>query len=379
MCIQLYGEDEKFKMQEASVAQVFRINFSTVILKLLNLNNKVNTFPFIEKIPQEVMKEGEKMLQMIGAIERDEITKLGRKIEQLGLEDPRDGKILIDSYQRGCVESVSAIYSLLSNSKDLFSNIEDMKKKNEIVYNHMKDRRSKLIDETSDHMTLLNVWKWYQCSVIIKMGSVKNVNSVWSGISYLFVPNNLEKKDHAVFSDKQKNNFLIVLLDNEKKSISKINKTLRDIVNKNSTFVNMNDKNKNSKFLSLFERCFSLGSFSIFNAKRKYMKTVSQVKSCFEKNKNVKPDRSRENILKCFLGGYYSQISLELKNSFIQKEGSSYMLGSSLELAKVSKWSVFRNKSTKYSRWVSFSKCIKHSKGIVMECVTEVIFFKMGI
>ncbi|MCF6523608.1 ATP-dependent RNA helicase HrpA [Streptomyces sp. JJ36] len=188
ICIRLYSEEDFLSRPEFTDAEILRTNLASVILQMTAAGlGDIERFPFIDAPDHRSIKAGVQLLEELGALatgdpgpgsgrrsgkgpgkgvspEQGEaggrrgrsrggerrLTGLGRKLAQLPV-DPRLARMVLEADRNGCVREVMVIAAALS--------IQDPRERPAEKQQQADQQHARFRDETSDFLTLLNLWR----------------------------------------------------------------------------------------------------------------------------------------------------------------------------------------------------------------------------
>jgi ATP-dependent helicase HrpA len=120
ICIRLYGEDDFAGRPEFTEPEILRTNLAAVILQMTALGlGRVDDFPFLDAPDPRAVRNGEALLDELGALRPAEpgaprrLTKLGHRLARMPI-DPRLGRMVLEAERHGCVREVLVIAAALS-------------------------------------------------------------------------------------------------------------------------------------------------------------------------------------------------------------------------------------------------------------------------
>ena len=115
ICIRLYSEADYLSRPLFTDPEIQRTNLSAVILQMLLLKlGEIDRFPFIEPPDRRAINDGYRLLDELGAIDKDRrLTPLGRAMASLPA-DPRLSRMLLESVKRNSLYEMLIIVSALS-------------------------------------------------------------------------------------------------------------------------------------------------------------------------------------------------------------------------------------------------------------------------
>ena len=195
ICIRLYSEDDFLKRPEYTQPEILRSNLAAVILRMLVFDlGDIETFPFIDPPSPRAIQSGYQLLVELGALERGEgrgargegrgtrgegkgtrgeavrqaqargrearvegnsgyvLTSLGKQLAHLPV-DPTVGRMILEAKKERALEEVLIIAAGLS--------IQDPRERPEEKREEADAMHKKFRDESSDFITLYNIWAAY--------------------------------------------------------------------------------------------------------------------------------------------------------------------------------------------------------------------------
>ena len=155
VCYRLYGEDEFASRAPFAVPEVRRVGLAGVILQMKALGlGRIETFAFLDPPSKRSIDDGYHVLEELGALDEEgEPTEVGRKLAALPL-DPRLGRMLLSAAGSGCLRELLIITSALS--------VQDPRERPFAVQRRADESHRRWRDDTSDFVSLLKLWQWYQ-------------------------------------------------------------------------------------------------------------------------------------------------------------------------------------------------------------------------
>ena len=158
-CYRLYTNEEYIQMSENTEPEILRINLRNISLELFSIGyENFKNLDFMDKPPIENFINAFEDLVQFGAVENEsyKITELGKKMSILPM-DPMYSIILINALNNeynDVFEDVVAIISVLQSDNIFYT----PSSKKELI----EKIREKFIDQTSDHLTLRNIFNEYK-------------------------------------------------------------------------------------------------------------------------------------------------------------------------------------------------------------------------
>ena len=167
VCIRLYSEEDFENRPEFTEPEILRTNLASVILQMTSLGlGDVARFPFLDPPDSRNVKAGVQLLEELGALEppaaplpgRPEGARQGHRLTPLGRQlvvlpvDPRLARMVVEADRLGCLREVLVIAAALS--------IQDPRERPADFKAQSDQMHARFRDETSDFMTLLNLWRY---------------------------------------------------------------------------------------------------------------------------------------------------------------------------------------------------------------------------
>ncbi|RME32387.1 MAG: ATP-dependent RNA helicase HrpA, partial [Gammaproteobacteria bacterium] len=155
VCIRLYSEEDYLSRPEFTDPEIRRTHLASVILQLESLGlGHIDDFPFIDPPDPRQVSDGYRLLEELGAMDRDRrITDLGRRLAKLPV-DPRLARMLLAGAESGCLSEVLVIASALS--------IQDPRERPLDRTAAADAAHARFADPRSDFLSLLNLWRFYE-------------------------------------------------------------------------------------------------------------------------------------------------------------------------------------------------------------------------
>ncbi|CAM3695576.1 ATP-dependent RNA helicase HrpA [Parendozoicomonas haliclonae] len=155
ICIRLYDEQDFLGRPEFTDAEILRTNLAAVILQMLKLGlGDVTKFPFVDRPDNRAINDGYKLLQELGAVDKDHrLTRVGRHLSVLPT-DPRLGRMLLAAHDTNALDEVLIIASALS--------VQDPRERPAEKQQASDQAHREFYHDDSDFMTFVNLWRWYE-------------------------------------------------------------------------------------------------------------------------------------------------------------------------------------------------------------------------
>lgn len=137
--------------------EILRTNLASVVLLLLSLGiNDLINFDFMDAPSSDTLIKSLELLYALGALNsKGQLTKIGRQMAEFPI-DPMLSKVLLSSERFNCTNEILSIISILGESAALFYRPKEKKL--------MADSARDGFTKTSDHLTLLEVYKQWEDS-----------------------------------------------------------------------------------------------------------------------------------------------------------------------------------------------------------------------
>jgi ATP-dependent helicase HrpA len=156
IAIRLYSEEDFLGRPEFTDPEILRTNLASVILQMASLGlGDIARFPFVEAPDRRNITAGVQLLEELGAMRGQRLTKLGRRLARLPI-DPRLARMVLEAERLGCVRDVIVVVAALS--------LQDPRERP--GQDHPKEQaqadqlHARFKDETSDFLTWLNLWRY---------------------------------------------------------------------------------------------------------------------------------------------------------------------------------------------------------------------------
>lgn len=154
VCYRLYEEADFLSRPEFTDAEIRRVNLASVVLQMQALGlGDIQRFPFIDPPEQKAIRDAMRLLEELQAIEAGKLTRVGRMMAGMPV-DPRLGAMLIASAKLGCLSELLIIVSALA--------VQDVRERPMEKAQAADTAHEMFLDEKSDFLTYLNVWRWIE-------------------------------------------------------------------------------------------------------------------------------------------------------------------------------------------------------------------------
>ena len=156
ICIRLYSESDFLSRPEYTDPEIQRTNLSAVILQMLLLKlGDIGQFPFVEAPDRRAINDGFKLLDELGAINRERrLTDTGRAMARLPV-DPRLGRMLLEAARRHTLYELLIIVSALS--------VQDPRETPADKRQAARERHQQFASKESDFLSWVILWEEVEC------------------------------------------------------------------------------------------------------------------------------------------------------------------------------------------------------------------------
>lgn len=158
VCVRLYSEASFAARPAFTEPEIRRTSLAAAILQMKSLGlGAVESFPFLDPPDERAIRDGYETLFELGAIEAARgdaaLTPIGTRLARLPV-DPRIGRMLLAAEGEGSLREVMVLAAALSvqDPRDRPLARQDRADAAHLVFRH----------ESSDFLTLLNIWSGYQ-------------------------------------------------------------------------------------------------------------------------------------------------------------------------------------------------------------------------
>ena len=152
VAIRLYAEEDFSARPEFTDPEILRTNLASVILQMTSLGlGEMARFPFVEPPDRRNVTAGVQLLEELGALDGDRLTKVGRRLARLPI-DPRLARMVLEAEHRGCVREVIVIVAALSLQDPRERPVEQRAQADQL--------HARFKAEGSDFLTWLHLWRY---------------------------------------------------------------------------------------------------------------------------------------------------------------------------------------------------------------------------
>ncbi|BAN01515.1 ATP-dependent RNA helicase HrpA [Ilumatobacter coccineus] len=162
ICIRLYSEENFEERPDFTEPEILRTNLGSVILQMANIGlGDIARFPFVEPPDHRSIRDGEMLLDELGAIRTRpspsgdgntvRLTKIGQRLARLPV-DPRLARMVIEAERLNCVREVLIIVSALS--------IQDVRERPDDKREQAAEMHNRFKVKGSDLLSLVKLWDY---------------------------------------------------------------------------------------------------------------------------------------------------------------------------------------------------------------------------
>ena len=168
ICVRLYGEEDFNARVEFTDPEILRSSLASVILRMGALKlGDIEDFPFVDVPASRMIADGYQLLSELGAVdEARALTAVGQQLAKLPI-DPRVARMLVAAKQEGCLAEVLVIAAALS--------VQDPRERPMDKQEAVTQAHAEFIDERSDFLSYLRIWKWFEEALVHKKSNRKLV------------------------------------------------------------------------------------------------------------------------------------------------------------------------------------------------------------
>jgi ATP-dependent helicase HrpA len=168
ICLRLYSEEDFAARTEFTDPEILRSSLASVILRMSSLNlGEIEDFPFVDAPTPRMIADGFQLLSELGAVDESRrITPIGRQLAKLPI-DPRVARMLVAAKEEGCLNEVLVIAAALS--------VQDPRERPMDKQEAVAQAHAEFLDEKSDFLSYLAIWKWFEEALVHKKSNRKLV------------------------------------------------------------------------------------------------------------------------------------------------------------------------------------------------------------
>ncbi len=153
ICFRLYDEDDYAQRPAFTDPEIQRTNLAAVILGMADLRlGAVEDFPFMEPPDGRFVRDGYRLLEELGAIDRQRRpTALGRQLARFPL-DPTLARMLVAAAEQQALREVLIIVAALA--------VQDPRERPRDKQQQADQAHQPFVSKDSDFLWFLNLWQW---------------------------------------------------------------------------------------------------------------------------------------------------------------------------------------------------------------------------
>lgn len=154
ICIRLYDEQSFAARPEYTDPEILRTGLAGVILRMKALQFRVEDFPFVDPPSPRAITEGYRVLEELGALDKNrDLTQIGKKLSRFPT-DPRLARMILAGAQQGVLAEVLVVAASLS--------VQDPRERPREHAQKADERHRPFRDEHSDFVGTLRLWNFLQ-------------------------------------------------------------------------------------------------------------------------------------------------------------------------------------------------------------------------
>ncbi|MBX3706631.1 MAG: ATP-dependent RNA helicase HrpA [Pseudomonadales bacterium] len=156
VCFRLYSEADFVARAAYTDPEIRRTNLASVVLQMQAFGlGDVHRFPFLDPPDPRAIRDAEKLLDELGALEHGRLTPVGRTMARLPI-DPRLARMLIEADRRAALAEVLVIASGLAVADPRDRPLEKQAAADQA--------HRTFADERSDFLAWVNLWNWFEAA-----------------------------------------------------------------------------------------------------------------------------------------------------------------------------------------------------------------------
>ncbi len=155
ICFRLYSEQDFLSRDAFTDPEILRTNLAAVVLQMKELGlGDPEAFPFLDPPEARALSDGRRLLEELGALDRQgALTAVGRDLCALPL-DPRLARMLVAARDKGCLAEMICIVAALSLQDPRLRPMDKTQAADEA---HAEWR-----DPQSDFLAFVRLWNWFE-------------------------------------------------------------------------------------------------------------------------------------------------------------------------------------------------------------------------
>ena len=153
-CFRLYTETDFESRPEYTDPEIKRTNLAAVVLQMRAFQlGDPSRFPFLEPPDPRAIRDAEKLLEELGALEGRELTDVGRTMARLPI-DPRLARMLVAANETRALTELLVITAAMA--------VSDPRERPVDKQGSADRAHEQWLDERSDFLSFLNLWRWFE-------------------------------------------------------------------------------------------------------------------------------------------------------------------------------------------------------------------------
>ncbi|HEY3805594.1 MAG TPA: ATP-dependent RNA helicase HrpA [Kofleriaceae bacterium] len=154
ICFRLYEEQDYTTRPAHTDPEIKRVGLAGVILRMKSLRlGDIESFPFLDPPQKRAIDEGYRVLEELGALDGEHLTKIGEQLGRLPL-DPRLGRMILGGRDERALREVVIIAAALG--------LQDPRERPLAAQQKADESHKKFRDEGSDFAGYLKLWAFWQ-------------------------------------------------------------------------------------------------------------------------------------------------------------------------------------------------------------------------
>lgn len=151
LCLRLYSESDFLGRAAFTAPEIQRTNLAAVILQMQNLGlGDIDAFPFLDRPDNRYVNDGFKLLEELGAVDKDRrLLPLGKQLARFPA-DPRIARMIIAGGERDCLREILVIAAALS--------AQDPRERPHDRQQAADERHAQFRHADSDFLFYVNLW-----------------------------------------------------------------------------------------------------------------------------------------------------------------------------------------------------------------------------
>lgn len=123
VAVRLWTAEEHTRLEAQTAPEIQRVELSEIILGLYAAGVDFDHFPWFQPPEVSRIEAARLLLQQLGALEKGELTELGRRMARWPLH-PRAARMLIEAEKRGCRDAVAVLAAAMQERSVLLARVD---------------------------------------------------------------------------------------------------------------------------------------------------------------------------------------------------------------------------------------------------------------